>query len=582
MRKTLFSLVLVLVVQFSGNTAVLYPTIPAPLTTPSANENTQRESDYLNDQPATEDDVPAPSSSSSAIREDITQNKIIDETGKEFENYRYSPLLTPNDPNYNNWWVNKINLPAAWDTPHGPNQTILAIIDTGFALNHEEFTNRWYQNSGETGVVLNEAPSDLNCSDQSLPLTANCNNIDDDGDGINDNESNYATTIENPSRLNCTAQSKPLTKDCNLIDDDGNGLVDDWRGWDFINHDQSVQAGEMNPDGSGTHHGTYVAGVAAATGNNGRGIAGVDWQTKILPIQALDDDSFGHTLSVARSIRYAYQQGADVISLSLGSSYNDPYLRIAIAEAIDAGSIVVAASGNDGCDCMVYPANFPEVVAVGATTSADQPASFSNSGANLDVLAPGVSLYTTNWLKTNQTSAYASVSGTSLATPVVSGLLSRMKSYQPTASANQLIAALQENTNRLTLTQTQNRTNQLGFGRIIADRAMNRMAVSREFSQIREFSPVRYGSTYETRGANEHAYECSNETLHPTTPLFALTKNNSKLFTISHVERAALTAQGYSSSILTYTCLSLPSDQHETLRSININQEFFNSTDKQP
>src|SRR5690606_25156978 len=110
---------------------------------------------------------------------------------------------------------------------------------------------------------------------------------------------------------------------------------------------------------------------------------------------------------------------ADVISLSLGSELSDEYLQEAILDAISVGSIVVAASGNDGCDCVSYPANYEEVVAVGASNSSNNPYSFSNYGSNLDVLAPGAGFYTARWTAGNQTSGYASdIAGTSLATPV--------------------------------------------------------------------------------------------------------------------------------------------------------------------
>lgn len=587
MAKTLVAFILIALLGANGQYQLYYPKLQnSPAGTIEANtrevstkqkettDNTETHTQTLSSSQA------AASSFNQTIKEKIVGDKIVDADGKAYDLHVYKPLLAPNDPNYNAWWVQNIALEQAWDVAPGSHQTTLAIIDTGFALGHEEFENRWHQNNGEIGTTTRENPSDLNCSDQSLPLTADCNNIDDDGDGVNDNEANYSTTIENPSRLNCTDQLRPLNKNCNLIDDDSNGLIDDWRGWDFINHDQSVQAGEMNPDGTGTHHGSYVTGVAAATGNNSIGIAGVDWQTKILPIQALDDDSFGHTLSVARSIRYAYQQGADIISLSLGSSYNDSYLQSVIAEAINAGSIVVAASGNDGCDCILYPANFPEVVAVGASTSANTPASFSNYGSNLDVLAPGVSLYTTNWQKNNQTSAYATVSGTSLATPVVAGLLSLMHSHQPDASANQMIAALTEQVDRLSLASNQARTNTTGFGKIIASSSIGRVANSHTLNQRSAFVPVSYGGTHEARGNKAYAYDCISEGRNPTTPIFTMTKNNTRLFTMSHIERNHLIDSGYNSTLLAYTCLSLPDDTHTSLRSINLNSEFFQSNYK--
>ncbi len=217
---------------------------------------------------------------------------------------------------------------------------------------------------GETGPTTSEAASDLNCTGRGLPISKACNNIDDDQDGINDNETG-ATTVENPSFLNCSARGLSLNKNCNRIDDDANGFIDDSNGWDFDSGDPSVQAGERDPASASAFHGTSTAGTAAATANNGKGIAGVSWGAKILPLQALGDTGNGNTLSVARAVRYAADQGVNVINLSLGNSQEDSYLRSAIQYAIGKGAVVVASAGNDGCDCVIYPARYKEVVAVG-------------------------------------------------------------------------------------------------------------------------------------------------------------------------------------------------------------------------
>lgn len=491
----------------------------------------------------------------------------------------YELLMAPNDPNATQWWTTSSGLNSMWDTPRGSNSTLLAIIDTGFALGHEEFQNRWYTNSGEAGSSTSEQPSLFNCSDRGLPLSASCNLVDDDYDSEVDNESGSATH-QNPSRRNCTDQGKDLDKSCNRIDDDGNGLVDDIRGWDFINYDNSVQAGEINPSGVGTHHGTYVAGAAAATGNNNKGIAGADWGTTILPIQAINDDSYGHTLSVARSIRYAAAQGADVISMSLGSQEPDDMVRLAVQDAIAAGSVVVAASGNNGCNCMVYPANYPEVVAVGAQSTNGQPASFSSWGANLDVLAPGVSLYTTDWQASNQTSAYASgIGGTSLATPIVSGTLTRLLSHRSDMSALQLIAALHENLNRLSLPTNASRSDTLGFGSLDAAAATARILTPKTYSQVHSFTPVSSGNLFDPAAEQKlssYAHQCQSGI--GTTPLIKLQDSNNTFYTTSYAEEAQANRLGYTSQLLAYTCLQLPHDIPQIVRSIDIRRELFNIT----
>lgn len=512
-------------------------------------------------------------------KERLVGSDIHTLTGQKYPLRTYKPQMTPNDPNAAQWWTSASGLNTMWDTPRGTNSTLLAIIDTGFALEHEEFQNRWYTNSSESGPTASEQPSSLNCSDLTLPLSASCNLIDDDYDGEVDNESG-PSSYQNPSRRNCTDQGKSLDRSCNRIDDDNNGLIDDVNGWDFINYDNSVQAGEVNPAGAGTRHGTLVAGAATATGNNNKGIAGADWGTTILPIQAINDDSYGHTLSVARSIRYATAQGADVISLSLGSHEPDDMVRIAVQDAIAAGSVVAAASGNDGCNCMVYPANYPEVMAVGALNTNGQPAGFSSWGANLDILAPGVGLYTTDWQVSNQTSAYASgIGGTSLATPIVSGTLTRILSHRPDLSALQLIAALNESSNRMSLPSTLPRSDTLGFGSLNTAAATARVLTPKNSPQIYGLIPVSSGNQFDPAAEYKQSprvYQCQEG--FGTTPLIELKTSEHTFYTMSHSEAAQAERLGYAQKFLAYTCLQLPHDSLQTVRNIDIRREFFNLT----
>lgn len=507
----------------------------------------------------------------------IAQRTVII-NNKEYPLRTYQPLALPNDPMASQWWVTNTNLDKAWEIPAGSRQTLLAVIDTGFALKHEEFINRWYVNADESGVTASEQPSSRNCTDRSLALSASCNLIDDDNDGTIDNETGTAV-YQNPSRLNCTDQSKPLDRSCNRIDDDGNGHIDDTQGWDFINNDNSVQAGELNPGGSGIAHGTMVAGVAAATGNNSKGIAGADWATKILPIQAIDDDSYGDTLSVGRAIYYAADQGADVISLSLGSYYADDYVQEAVQYAIARGSVVVAASGNDGCDCMVYPAQYPEVIAVGATDNTGGRASFSSWGANLDMVAPGAQITTSTMTSSNTTSAYASnAAGTSFATPLVSGLLTRMLSSQQNISPLQLIAALTENTNRLTIPANLTRDSKLGFGSMDALKATNRMSAVRDTSLLYAFHPISRGDTMAPASEQITQYlphSCPDATI-GTTPIYELIKGGSKLFSISQSEMSRAVISGYTAQVFAYSCIQQPQDTSLFVRSINMFSEFRN------
>jgi subtilisin family serine protease len=511
-----------------------------------------------------------------AINDQTAQIAIND---KLYPLRAYQQLLTPNDPSATQWWTSDTSLPQAWSVSTGGSNTTIAIIDTGFALAHEEFAGRWYQNSGELGGVSSENPSRLNCTDRGLAIQANCNLVDDDMDGIVDEESGSAT-VQNPSKLNCTALSRPLAKDCNNIDDDANGYVDDVTGWDFMNQDASVQAGQLSPGGSGTTHGTMVAGVAAATGNNGKGIAGVNWQAKILPIQALDDDGYGDTVSVGMSIYYAVDQDVDVISISLGTAFNDPFVKEAIEYATKSGIVVVAASGNDGCDCISYPARYSEVVAVGAINSSNAPASFSSWGSELDVLAPGTDIRTTTWSAANSTSNYISgVAGTSFATPYVAGLIASMKSLQPGSNPLQLIGGLGESATKPSAMAGQPYSTKYGFGTTNANSTLTRMSTPKTGLQVYQFTPIQSGAyllnnnSYEIAG-NYRVHSCDN--LFGTTPVYELTKANSVFYSISKIEVQRALAQGYTVRQFTYACIQQNHDSYTLFRLIDIFKEFRN------
>jgi hypothetical protein len=514
----------------------------------------------------------------SVVQEKKSQNKVITLNGKIYPLRVYKALSAPNDPLATQWWNMSTDINTAWSIGAGTTPTLLAVIDTGFALQHEEFTNRWYQNPGEVGATTSQAPSRLNCADRHLTLNESCNLIDDDEDGIVDNESG-PTTEEASSIVNCTDRGLSLDKSCNLIDDDNNGLPDDVTGWDFVNYHPSVQAGKTNPNGSGTQHGTMTTGVAAATGNNSKGIAGINWSTKILPIEALNDDGYGDTLTVSRAVRYAADEGADVISISLGSSAEDPYLRQAIDYAIGKGSIIVAAAGNDGCNCISYPANYEEVVAVGALSTNNQRASFSSWGANLDIMAPGVNMTSSSWSPTNQASAYATgIAGTSFATPFVAGLLTLAKSHQPQASPLQLIASVKEQADRTGISSTPD--TQMGFGRVRAGPEMTRVTQPSTPLQVNSFNPISGGDSLGSYEKVEpfYAYDCGGSA---SMPIYKLSKNGQSTYSISEIEKSAAISQGYSSSLFSYTCLNLPGDIPNVIHSINIYSEFENRTVKQ-
>jgi subtilisin family serine protease len=192
-------------------------------------------------------------------------------------------------------------------------------------------------------------------------------------------------------------------------------------GYDFVFNDAHPQ------DDNG--HGTHVAGIAAASTNNNKGIAGVSWRARIMPLKVLNSAGNGSYENVASAIVWAVDNGAQVINLSLGGSGFSQVLENAVLYAYDNNVLIVASTGNTGSNFVLYPARFPQVVAVGASNMSDQPASFSNYGPEVDLAAPGENIYSL-WL-----SGYQLRTGTSMSAPHVSGLASILFGYIISADA---------------------------------------------------------------------------------------------------------------------------------------------------
>lgn len=170
-------------------------------------------------------------------------------------------------------------------------------------------------------------------------------------------------------------------------------------------------------------HGTHVAGIAAATTNNGIGIAGVGYDCSIMNIKVLGDDGSGYTSWVANGIIYAADSGAKVINMSFGGSSSSKTLSRAVDYAWDKGAVLVAAAGNSSGSKKEYPASYANCIAVAATDQNDNKAYFSNFGKWVDVAAPGVRIYSTLPNHSNHMGTdYGYLDGTSMATPHVAGL----------------------------------------------------------------------------------------------------------------------------------------------------------------
>lgn len=297
----------------------------------------------------------------------------------------------PSDPSFDQLWGLRnmgqsggvagadIRAESAWTTTTGSRGVVVAVIDTGVDYTHPDLAANIWTNPRE---------------------------IADDG-----------------------------------IDNDGNGYVDDVRGWDFAN-------GDADPMDDHSH-GTHVAGTIGATGANGVGVTGVSWQVSIMPLKFMSGAGRGTTSSAIAAINYATLMrrdfGINVVATnnSWGGSGASLALQASIAAGGRAGILFVAAAGNSASDndfAPSYPASFadPTVIAVAASDRSNKLAPFSNVGAtSVDLVAPGASIYSTL-----PGGSYGWYSGTSMATPYVTGTIALLSAAAPRASADDLRAAI--------------------------------------------------------------------------------------------------------------------------------------------
>ena len=179
-------------------------------------------------------------------------------------------------------------------------------------------------------------------------------------------------------------------------------------------------------------HGTHVAGTIGAYTNNRTGVAGVDWAVRLMPVRVLGAKGYGSISNVADGITWAVNNGAHIINLSLGTFEYSSTLHTAVRNAYNSGVILVAASGNDGINTLYYPAAYDEVIAVGAAGNWINPlevASFSNGGPGLDLIAPGVGVWSTNYNSVTKGLDYQPADGTSMACPHVAGVIGLMLAH---------------------------------------------------------------------------------------------------------------------------------------------------------
>jgi len=238
-------------------------------------------------------------------------------------------------------------------------------------------------------------------------------------------------------------------------------------GRDFVNEDM---------DATDDHwHGTHVAGTAAADTNNATGIAGVARDCRILPVKVADANGDGFYSWIIDGIIWAADQGADVINLSLGGDFDDPFLEEACQYAHDQGAVVVAAAGNDGIGQVLYPAAYDDcVLAVAASDYNDAIADFSNFGPELDVAAPGVWILgpAPQWYVGEENLPYLFASGTSSATPHVAGMAALIKSAKPGLSVDDIMKIIRYTADDINRATDPGLDDHAGYGRINMERAL--------------------------------------------------------------------------------------------------------------
>lgn len=259
----------------------------------------------------------------------------------------------------------------------------------------------------------------------------------------------------------------------NNIDDDGNGYIDDVNGWDWANNDK-------NPtDDHG--HGTNVAGITAASGNNSTGYAGVDWNCKVMTGKILNASNSGSYSWFASGIYYAVNKGARVINMSVGGSGFSQSLKDACDFAYANNVALFACMMNENNGVSYYPAAYSSTIAVGATDVNDyrvQPffwstTSGSNYGSHIDVVAPGNYIYGLSYSSNTNYNSYWG--GTSQATPLVAGIGSLMVALNPSITVDEIRSKLRSTAVDLVGRPTEDVAgfdNYMGYGRVNAYAAL--------------------------------------------------------------------------------------------------------------
>jgi subtilisin family serine protease len=323
--------------------------------------------------------------------------KITTLPGVEYAEPLYVRHLAyiPNDPSVSQQpYLQQIRALEGWDLVRADTSIIIAILDTGVDLDHPDLRSAIWTNPGETG-----------------------------------------------------RDAKGRDRRNNGIDDDGNGLVDDWTGYDFGGSDGH------SPDNlpqAAYFHGTHVAGLAAAAGNNNTGIAGVGFGAKLLAVKISDDETIGQPLLTGgfTGIKYAVDMGARIINCSWGGPGYSRAEQDLVDYATEMGSLIVASAGNESSDLPVYPASYQGVLSVASVMSSDSRSFFSNFNTSVGISAPGNDIYSTMPTARSAT-GYGTSSGTSMAAPIVSGAAALVATRYPELSAEQIAGVLRASSDNI-------------------------------------------------------------------------------------------------------------------------------------
>lgn len=251
----------------------------------------------------------------------------------------------------------------------------------------------------------------------------------------------------------------------NNIDDDNNGYIDDWRGWDAAENDKDPSA--FNPTNSYFTHGTHVAGIVGASTNNSLGIASISNNCKLIPVK-IGNDAQGSLTGAYAGVEYAIISGAQVINMSWGGSGFSATYQALFNLAKNKGIVCVAAAGNSSTSMPMYPAAYNNVISVASSTNTDVLSSFTNYGSSIDVTAPGSNILST---LAGNISSYGTLSGTSMASPLVAGLCGLMISNNNGITPDSVEACLKRSCDNID-SQNPLYIGQFGAGRINAFKSL--------------------------------------------------------------------------------------------------------------